>query len=140
MKDADDYLHEKCARCGLEGQDRRTLWMACFYEMRELGIPFDQVAVSVEPPRGEGSAYPVKIFTMRVCKGCRSEWMLAIKAWFQAPPGDVSKWNNDEKAAIRPLAELVARLEALRTEATAVQQSIEAATIKARSDLAEREG
>jgi hypothetical protein len=31
---------ERCMRCGEEGEDRRTLWMACFYEMKELGIPF----------------------------------------------------------------------------------------------------
>ena len=37
---------EKCQRCGEDGEDRRTLWMACFYEMGELGIPLEQVAIN----------------------------------------------------------------------------------------------
>ena len=32
----------KCQRCGKKGQDRRTLWMACFYKMSELNIPFNE--------------------------------------------------------------------------------------------------
>ncbi len=31
---------ERCARCGELGEDRRTLWMACLYEMAETGVPF----------------------------------------------------------------------------------------------------
>ena len=34
---------EKCVRCGDVGEDRRTLWMACFYAMQELHVPFEQV-------------------------------------------------------------------------------------------------
>lgn len=33
-------MSEKCQRCGEEGEDRRTLVMACFYKMSELGLPF----------------------------------------------------------------------------------------------------
>ena len=35
-------MSEKCHRCGSVGEDRRTLWMACFYAMSELGIPFER--------------------------------------------------------------------------------------------------
>jgi hypothetical protein len=40
---------ETCARCGEPGEDRRTLWMACLYEMKELGLPFEEVSLPVAP-------------------------------------------------------------------------------------------
>jgi len=36
---------EKCDRCGEVDEDRRTLWMACFYKMEELGLPFKDAEV-----------------------------------------------------------------------------------------------
>ena len=63
---------EKCQRCEEEGHDRRTLVMACFYQMSELGLPFEEDT--------EGR------YTLRVCKSCRADWMTAIKAWFENKP------------------------------------------------------
>jgi hypothetical protein len=41
---------ERCDRCGEVGEDRRTLFMACFYEMNELGLPFKQeILLKVDP-------------------------------------------------------------------------------------------
>ena len=60
-------MNEKCQRCGEVGVDRRTLWMACFYEMRELGINFSERKVDSH-----------KFYTLRVCKRCRKEWIAAI--------------------------------------------------------------
>ena len=102
---------EKCARCGEIGEDRRTLWMACFYAMEELGIPFEDrvlfhadtkdlekakepVAVEVGSKkekiilqsgtvRSSGELTPQQLYTLRVCKECRADWMGAIKAWFE---------------------------------------------------------
>lgn len=35
---------EKCVKCGEKGEDRRILWMSCFYSMSEMkGIPFSEV-------------------------------------------------------------------------------------------------
>ena len=31
---------EECVRCKEVDEDRRTLWMRCFYEMNELEVPF----------------------------------------------------------------------------------------------------
>lgn len=69
---------EKCQRCGAVGQDRRTLWMACFYQMDELGLPFGEKTML-----WEDSKYKQHFYTLRVCKGCRAEWMGAIVAWFK---------------------------------------------------------
>lgn len=104
---------EKCARCGEEGEDRRTLWMACFYAMEELEIPLEQeilfhaktedlerakAPVTIEvgtaktpvvmqsgTVRCSGELTPHQFYTLRVCKDCRASWMTAIEGWFQAP-------------------------------------------------------
>ncbi|HYE73562.1 MAG TPA: hypothetical protein VEF04_09525 [Blastocatellia bacterium] len=64
-------MNECCQRCGEAGQDRRILWMACLYEMGELGLPFEKSD---------------RFFTLRVCKDCRADWMSAIKTWFNTKP------------------------------------------------------
>ena len=66
---------DKCQRCGDIGEDRRTLWMACFYEMMELGIPFEKTE------KDDG-----RFYTLLVCKDCRADWMSAIKEWFYTKP------------------------------------------------------
>ena len=96
---------ETCDKCGKVGDDRRTLWMACFYAMDELSIPFKQVAIrgvhqdhtsDEESKLFEGVKYPVftdtpeceerqyGFFTLRVCKDCRASWMEAISSWFNS--------------------------------------------------------
>lgn len=100
-------MSEKCDRCGNEGADRRTLWMRCFYAMEELDVPFSRAAIHGQycelrdtktesfggykfnipifaEPNGE--ATNVQFYTLRVCKRCRGEWMVAIRAWFHAVP------------------------------------------------------
>ena len=67
---------KKCQRCGEDGYDRRTLRMACFYEMGELDIPFEKS----EPKDGN------RFYTLLVCKNCRADWMQAIKEWFDKKP------------------------------------------------------
>ena len=102
---------ERCVCCGEVGHDRRTLWMACFYEMKELGLPFEEqplfhaklgdIKQASEPVRFtspvtgklihltsgtvtcSGELIPHLMYTLRVCKQCRGEWMMAIKAWFR---------------------------------------------------------
>jgi hypothetical protein len=104
---------EKCARCGEEGEDRRTLQMACFYAMEELGIPFSRTTLfsaktedleEVKPPitvdagvlkgflvlesgtvRSSGELHPQQLYTLRVCKDCRADWMTSIETWFKGP-------------------------------------------------------
>lgn len=103
---------ERCQRCGEVGEDRRTLWMACFYAMGELDVPFTervlfhaqpedltaardavQVDLGVAPTaqritvapgtvRCSGELTPQGMFTLRVCKDCRGAWLRAIERWF----------------------------------------------------------
>ncbi len=100
---------ELCVNCGERGEDRRTLWMACFYAMEELAVPFGhQVLFHADPatltPASppttlpgrlglspinifpgtvtcSGELTPKKIYTLRVCKDCRSGWMQMIEHW-----------------------------------------------------------
>ena len=104
---------ETCQRCGEKGEDRRTLWMSCFYAMEELGLPFEQrklmgklypmvgteelkflgrddpnfpphtIPKYADEPNG---AFERAIYSLRVCKSCRGDWMAAIKFWFNTAP------------------------------------------------------
>jgi hypothetical protein len=108
-----------CARCGENGQDRRTLWMACCYRMEETGLPFEKIAISGQvvkldrterhptlnldiehyaEPDPEQKPYESPFYTLRVCKTCRAEWMLAIKGWFTSIPGSKAAQEADEQA------------------------------------------
>jgi hypothetical protein len=73
-------MTEVCAKCKEVGEDRRTLWMACLYEMNELGIPFDQKELELMHTDRKQHFY-----TLRVCKDCRADWMTMIKIWWDAP-------------------------------------------------------
>ena len=97
-------MTEKCQKCGEEGEDRRTLFMSCFYAMEELGIPLDEIQIrgtfhakiGVEVLPTIQATVPVfakeggtmdqrNFYTLRVCKECRGSWMAAIKKWFETP-------------------------------------------------------
>lgn len=72
-----------CQRCSEIGEDRRTLWMACFYAMEELDVPFTKTTLLT----GDGSTEPRRqnhvFHTLRVCKDCRADWMSSIESWFK---------------------------------------------------------
>lgn len=68
-------MSERCQRCDTESPDLRTLWMACLYEMSEMGLPFHLLDVDKR-----------KFYTLLVCKRCRADWMTAIQNWFQDRP------------------------------------------------------
>jgi hypothetical protein len=95
-------MSEICQCCGDVGEDRRTLWMACLYEMGELSVPFGRASIHgqyrkfsrmeqhpvwgfnvpvFEEANGEPHNY--KFYTLRVCKECRASWMGAIENWFK---------------------------------------------------------
>lgn len=104
---------EKCQKCGDPGPDLRLLWMACFYEMMELGIPLEKRPAFTNRDPGEPADFPPRsniiapgtnlksrvgdvvptgeylfkeMYTLRVCKRCRSSWMEAIRQWFNEAP------------------------------------------------------
>ena len=98
-------MDERCDRCGDLGEDRRTLWHACFYAMHELEVPFKQVQITgrVQQKKGEEvtrfgplplfheptlseKPYDYRFYNLRVCKECRADWLGAIQKWFNEAP------------------------------------------------------
>lgn len=76
-------MSELCQRCKEEGEDRRTLWMACFYEMMELGLPFNnQFMFYPDESTEDGKETSNNFYTLRVCKDCRADWMRSIQYWW----------------------------------------------------------
>lgn len=73
---------ETCQRCKEEDDDRRTLWMSCFYDMDELGIPFEVKRMEWTVPPASHKGVTNDYFTLRVCKSCRADWMNQIRNWF----------------------------------------------------------
>lgn len=117
-------MSELCIRCGRDGEDRRTLWHACFYEMSEFAVPFQtatlfhaditdltpskapfQFTPENGPPitleagrvRSTGELIPHKLYTLRVCKRCRGDWLRAIETWFAAEP--TKDWDESDEDA-----------------------------------------
>ena len=80
--DVEDALFggpDTCARCGVVSVDCRTLWHACLYDMSETGIPFVPVILD------EGGVTRT-FYTLRVCNGCRADWLRSIQKWFETKP------------------------------------------------------
>lgn len=126
-----------CQRCKQEmNGDGRTLWMACFYAMNELGLPFDELEITGKvgfkvgeealPTSGikvpkfqipqEAKENGHRFFTLRTCKDCRAEWMNAIKEWFEAPmeiskPTGTGVYIRKNGATVEATPEEVAELE-----------------------------
>lgn len=66
---------EDCTRCGDTGYDRRTLSVACFYDLGELNIPWQ----TPKPPAGQP-------YRVRFCKDCRADFIGALAEWFAKKP------------------------------------------------------
>ncbi len=79
---------EECQRCKEVDEDRRSLWMSCFYEMDELKMPFVHKFLK----DADDSKY--KFYTMRVCKNCRGLWMAMIKFWYDIPDNKPAACNS----------------------------------------------
>jgi len=86
--------------------------MACLYDMAELGLPFEEIAVRgackdvtkgrtgrfgneevsaflkepLEMQNGDKAQILNLFFTLLVCKDCRADWMSAIANWFGQVP------------------------------------------------------
>ncbi len=76
-------MTETCVRCKEEGEDRRTLYMSCFYDMSELNIPFEkEIFYETSDPRDTGKNF----YSLRVCGNCRADWMRTIQYWWNTIP------------------------------------------------------
>lgn len=67
---------DECQRCSAIEDDLRNIWMACSYEMNELGLPLKKKYTEDV----EGNKY--LFYILRVCKNCRGTWMSTQINWF----------------------------------------------------------
>lgn len=95
---------EECQRCREIDEDRRTLWMACFYEMDELKLPFKHEILQTHI-QDDGEQF----YTLRVCKKCRGDWMQAQINWFRNVEAENSSCGSGifirELGAIKEITE-----------------------------------
>jgi len=74
--DAETYAsldQEICQICGAYGEDKRSLYMGCFYALKEIAPEFLSlwhVGTSEDMKR---------LFYLRICKSCRAEILGAVK-------------------------------------------------------------
>lgn len=63
-----------CPRCSSRDDigDLRTLSIACLYDLKETNVPWQEVEKATH--------------MIRVCKGCRADFIGAIRAWYSAKP------------------------------------------------------
>lgn len=64
---------KQCQRCKEWGQDRRVLYLSSFWQLTDLGLPFEVRDIS-DPP--------IRIYCLTICKDCRTEWHQALRGWF----------------------------------------------------------
>ncbi len=69
---------ELCMCCHAYGEDKRSIWIDCFYEIKEV-VP-DAIDISgVEPlPENHKRGY-----YLRVCKSCRSRFLGKMQDWWE---------------------------------------------------------
>jgi hypothetical protein len=103
--------------------------MNCFYNMNELGLPFEkqiffqtdhEKLVKKDDPVGitingsvlnlkagtvttEEPLTPHSFFALRVCKKCRGDWLEAMKAWFWDDKVRLQARINELEAEIRSI-------------------------------------
>ena len=109
-----------CQRCGEESPDCRTLWMACLYQMSELGLPFEEVQIMGRYSKKTGEQqfpnsshrhvvfaapdetqepHGYRFYTLRVCKDCRGSWLAVIQKWFNEKKSDLEILANTARGS-----------------------------------------
>lgn len=107
---------QRCLEVDHDRRTLWMVGLACFYDMRELQLPLvEQLLLlpskdtnfeehtkpgSIALPGGKTLVLnpgqvttsdpltPTRVFTLRVCKRCRADWMQAQQAWFANKPAD----------------------------------------------------
>lgn len=75
FKDSDSDL---CMCCHAYGEDKRSLWVDCFYEVREVVPEAIEInGVEPKPERHQGGYY------LRICKACRGRLLTMLGEWWR---------------------------------------------------------
>ena len=68
----EEVEQDKCMACGAEGPDKRSLYVSCFYDMKEA-IP-DFIALKMDGKH---------FFYLRICKACRAALLQMFEDWWK---------------------------------------------------------
>lgn len=73
FKNLDDDL---CQVCWAYGADKRSLFVSCFYDVKEVVPEF------IDLHSCEGMEDRKNFYYLRICKTCRARFLMALKEWF----------------------------------------------------------
>lgn len=65
---------DTCQVCGTKGDDRRTLFISCLYNLKEVSPLFIDLYDTQQREKG---------FGLRICKGCRVTLLGLLYAWIE---------------------------------------------------------
>ncbi len=68
-----------CMCCHAYGSDKRSLWVDCFYEVREV-VPEAIEISGVDPKPGSHQSG----YYLRICKACRGRFLSMMGEWWKA--------------------------------------------------------
>jgi hypothetical protein len=71
--DFDQHDHDLCMLCNAYGDDKRSLFISCFYDIQEV-IPEALNVSDVETVKDKG-------YYLRICKNCRGELLAKLSDW-----------------------------------------------------------
>lgn len=77
IQDAERYQnndHDLCQCCHAYGSDKRSLFVACFYQIDEMIPEFIDLHNTDSPQRG---------YYMRICKTCRARFLRHLEQWYE---------------------------------------------------------
>jgi hypothetical protein len=68
-----------CMLCDAHGADKRNLYVACFYAIKEV-VP-EAIDLSKVPQEESGVAPDRSFYYLRVCKSCRGRFLGMLREW-----------------------------------------------------------
>jgi len=80
---------DMCQVCGTEGSDRRTLFISCFYQLKEASPKFIDLFLTEQKDMG---------YALRICKGCRAALLQVLGRWAQG--GRLAIKNLDDQGLL----------------------------------------
>lgn len=80
-----------CATTEYESGDLRTLRIGCFYDLTEVSDKFTPVAATIE-----GVDRPQNLYSMRICKDCRGDFMGLLRQFIDTQMSTVVDREVDD--------------------------------------------
>jgi hypothetical protein len=93
---SDTIPGEPCAVCGDLGDDRRTLRLRFFYELREMSTKLQAENFHLKAENGD--EWDECFYHLRACKSCRGDFLGLLKRWCAGE--FVKREEHDEQVGI----------------------------------------